>query len=132
MGCLRLNFWLPGVSDSEESIFWFFKYKYLHENSTNFEIAFRHVFWYQDEPSNEKKGSQKISLDCRTCLSLAKSKTGWRVIRTKKLWCHFYLIKGIVQRKVKWVKSNVNQWPVLLNSGAGFHTFFFSIHSPKA
>ncbi len=64
MGCLRLNFWLPSVSDSGESIFWYFKYKYLHENSTNFEIAFRHVFWYQDEPLNEKNGSQKISLDC--------------------------------------------------------------------
>ncbi len=35
----------------------------IRENSTNFEIAFRHVYWDHDKPFNEN-GSKKISWDC--------------------------------------------------------------------
>ncbi len=64
MDSLRLNFWLPAVIDSGESIFQKLKYEYLNENSEKFEIAFRHVYKEQNTSYDEKKGSQKISLDC--------------------------------------------------------------------
>jgi hypothetical protein len=60
MDCLGSFFDSP-LSDSGESIFWYFKYKQLHENSTKFEIAFRHVYCVQEKPW--KNGSQEISLD---------------------------------------------------------------------
>ncbi len=61
MGYLRLNFWLPAVTDSGESNFLYFKYKWLHEKSTKIKIAFRNVYWDQDKPFNEKKRESKKS-----------------------------------------------------------------------
>jgi hypothetical protein len=44
MGDLRLNFGLPAAIDSGESIFFYNLKANNHENSTNFEIAIRHVY----------------------------------------------------------------------------------------
>ncbi len=58
MGRLRLNFWLPTVTDSRESI--------LEILSTNNSTKIRqnpklvgHVYWDQDKPFDEEKGVKK-------------------------------------------------------------------------
>ncbi len=59
MDSLRLNFWLPAVIDSGESIFQKLKYEYLNEISEKFEIAFRRVYRDQNTSYDEKKGVKK-------------------------------------------------------------------------
>jgi hypothetical protein len=48
-GLPKVNFLLPPVPDSSESIFRYFNYEYIHEKSTAFDIASRHVYWDQEK-----------------------------------------------------------------------------------
>jgi hypothetical protein len=47
------------VTDSRESNFRYFENEKLHENSTKFEIAPKHISWDRGKSLNEKSGVKK-------------------------------------------------------------------------
>jgi hypothetical protein len=60
MASSRLNFLLPAVIDSGESIFFTFECEQLHKNLAKFEIASLHIYWHQVKLFNFKKGDKNL------------------------------------------------------------------------